>query len=600
MKLRIFEDARTFETDLAAPVELGRQQEQEPGPYAVVKDGREPRVVIAWNPEVEGFSRRYIRLEPLPGGRVRVTNLSEHFPLPVAERPGPIPPGGSAELLPPFRLPLAGRTVTVGEPEADSQGLLRLAELTMIPGVRPVPAPARPAFPPLGGPQLDQLIAWLQTTMGVLHGAVGSAAFLPRAAEALVEIVGLHSGRVLLRERGRWEVTAAHGAAGGGRLAWQPSDTVLDALVREKRTVWERPRRDAPAASLEGLQTVVAAPLLDADGGVIGALYGELSRAGAAADRPEGKLEAVLVELLACGVSAGLARQRQEREAVRNQALFEQFFTAALAAQLRERPDLLRGRTETVTVLFCDIRDWSGISGRLAPEATEKWLRDVLEELSACVLDEDGVLVDYVGDELLAMWGAPTPQPEQTAQAARAALAMLGALGRLNERWRPTLGEDMDVGIGINRGRAQVGNIGSAYKFKYGPLGDMVNVASRTQGLTKYLKCRLLLTAEARAHLGGGFDARRVCRVRLVNIPKPADVHEVAPTADGRAEFFRASEEALDALEKGQFAAAARQAAALLERHPGDGPALLVMSRAADALMRNGQGFDPVWTAPGK
>jgi adenylate cyclase len=601
MKLHIFEDARSFETELTGPLELGRQQEHEPGPYAVRTGGSVPRLVIAWNPEVEGFSREHLRLEPLPGGRVRVRNRSQRFPVPVSPGDGPIPPGGSADLVPPFRLTLPGRTIAVSDAEADGPGLLRLAEQTLVPDVTGTHAPGRRAFPSLSEPQLDQVVAWLQTTIGVLNDAVGSAAFLPRAAEALVEIVGLHAGRVLLHENGRWAVKVARGAAGGDPPAWQPSDTVLGALLREKRTVWERRRPHAvPSVSLEGLQTVVAAPLLDAAGGVVGVLYGERFGTRAAADGPVGPLEAVLVELLAGGVAAGLARQRQEQEAARNQTLFEQFFTAPLAAQLRERPDLLRGRAETVTVLFCDVRRSSAIGSRLEPDVTERWIHDVLGELSRCVLEEGGVLVDYAGDELMAMWGAPTPQPDQTERAARAALAMLRARDVLNDRWRQTLDEEMDLGVGVNRGRAQVGNMGSAYKFKYGPLGDVVNVASRTQGMTKHLKCRLLVTADARAHLGAALDARRVCQVRLVNIPRPVQLYEVAAAAEGRSDFFRASEQALDALEARQFAAAGRQAAALLEREPGDGPALLLMARAADALMRNAEGFDLVWTAPGK
>jgi adenylate cyclase len=95
-----------------------------------------------------------------------------------------------------------------------------------------------------------------------------------------------------------------------------------------------------------------------------------------------------------------------------------------------------------------------------------------------------------------------------------------------------------------------VGNWGSEYKFKYGALGDAVNVASRVQGVTKYLKCRLLVTAAAREHLGNRYAARRVVRIRLVNIDEPVDLYEVAAAGDDRAEFFAASEGALDRFEE--------------------------------------------------
>ncbi len=599
MKLRLFEDARYSELDFTKPIELGRQQPKEGDLFdATTADDGTRRVVIAWNPEEDYFSRQHLRIEPLPGGGVRVTNTSKYFPFGVVGR-GELLPGEQTDLTPPFSLQRRGRTLTVESDEEDGGSLLRLAGETTVPDYAGSPA-GRVAFPTLSRPQLVRVIDWLQQTIGVIQSAVGSAAFRQLAARALVEIVGMTTGRLLLRREAGWEVDADYGVADGERRAWEPSATVLNALLRDRRTVWERPASHAdPVKSLLGLRTVVAAPLLGAAGDVIGALYGEL-RAGADFARSAGPLEAVLAELLAVGVAAGLARQRQEQEAIRSQALFEQFFTAALAAQIRENPDMLRGQTQTVTVLFADIRNSSRVAGRLAPEVTEKWIQDVLGVLSQCALDEGGVLVDYSGDQLMALWGAPKGQPDQTARAVRAGCAMVRSLDGLNARWREALGEDMDVGVGINRGVAQVGNVGSAHRFKYGALGDMVNVASRVQGLTKYLKCRLLVTKGAHAHLGPGFDSRRVCQARPVNIEPAIHLYEVASAAEGRSGLFRASEEALDDLEQGRFAAASRKAASLLEQHPGDGPVLLLIARGADALVRNGEGFDPVWVPPGK
>jgi adenylate cyclase len=168
------------------------------------------------------------------------------------------------------------------------------------------------------------------------------------------------------------------------------------------------------------------------------------------------------------------------------------------------------------------------------------------------------------------------------------------------ERWREALGEAMDLGIGVNTVPARVGNTGSRFKFKYGPLGNTVNVASRVQGLTKYLKCRLLVTAETSGRLDQRFIARRVCKTRVVSIKEPVVLCEVrAAGPPERETFFRASEAALDALEEGEFALAARRAGYLLQEHGGDGPLLLVLSRAADMLMHGGV-FDPVWEPPGK
>jgi adenylate cyclase len=456
-------------------------------------------------------------------------------------------------------------------------------------------------LPTLDSVQFNSLIGWLQTTMSVLQSTVGSADFLEKATAALVQIVGLHSGRVLLLEKDEWTTAAVCNAPSKAGKMSRPSRYVLERLRREKRTFWQQPGQQNDAVSLQSVEAVVAAPILCGDGHVIGALYGERGRDDNPLAKPVGKLEAMLVELLACGVATGLSRQQQQLSLLKAQIQFEQFFTPDLARQLWEQPDLLEGRDAQVTLLFCDVRGFSRAAEKLGPAGTVRWIGDVMSELSECVLDEGGVLVDYIGDELMAMWGAPRDQPDQAARAVRAAVAMLGRLPGLTKQWHDTLGEPVGVGIGINTGLARVGNTGSRFKFKYGPLGNPVNLASRIQGLTKYLRCRLLVSAATVSRLDNRFIWRRVCKARVVNIVEPVELFEVALASEERRGFYQESEEAMHALEAGDFAMAARRAGALLLEHPGDGPLLLVLSRAAQMLMQGrNASFDPVWEPPGK
>jgi adenylate cyclase len=229
-------------------------------------------------------------------------------------------------------------------------------------------------------------------------------------------------------------------------------------------------------------------------------------------------------------------------------------------------------------------------------------MNDVLSELSTCVLNEEGVLVDYIGDEIIAMWGAPRSQPDQAVRGVRAGLAMLNqALPRLNERWQELLQGPMELGVGVNTGLAQVGNTGSRYKFKYGPLGDAVNLASRVQGVTKHLGCPLLVTRSTREQLNAEFIARRVCQAALVNMPGPVDLYQVEAAALAeRRDYFHASEQALASLEARAFVEAARAAAPLLQDTPADKPLLLILARATHHMLYSGARFDPVWEPPGK
>ena len=107
---------------------------------------------------------------------------------------------------------------------------------------------------------------------------------------------------------------------------------------------------------------------------------------------------------------------------------------------------------------------------------------------------------------------------------------MLASLPEMSERWQSVLGEPIDLGIGVNTGVAQVGNTGSHRKFKYGALGNTVNLASRVQGATKYMKTRLLVTGSTRAQLDDEVACRRLCTVGVVNINQPVDLYELVPS----------------------------------------------------------------------
>ena len=159
----------------------------------------------------------------------------------------------------------------------------------------------------------------------------------------------------------------------------------------------------------------------------------------------------------------------------------------------------------------------------------------------------------------------------------------------------------MALGIGINSGIARVGNTGSHHKFKYGPLGNTVNLASRVQGATKYLRSPILITGSTHSQLDAGFQSRRLCLVRVVNIVEPVELHELADSDQSAwAELKYGYEAALAAFERRDFRSAARVLSGLLETWPDDGPSLLLLARAANCLNAPLSEFNPVWELPGK
>ena len=169
-------------------------------------------------------------------------------------------------------------------------------------------------------------------------------------------------------------------------------------------------------------------------------------RRGAGRSPEISPLEAQLTQVLAAAVAAGLARVESEAQASRRRVQFEQFFTSDLVAALDSDPALLEGREREVTVLFADIRGFSAVSERLSPRLTCELVRDVMEHLTARIMESAGVVVDYVGDGLLAMWNAPLEQPDHAVRACRAALAMRDGLPELNRNWQDRLRGNLGLG----------------------------------------------------------------------------------------------------------------------------------------------------------
>src|SRR5207249_1906686 len=145
------------------------------------------------------------------------------------------------------------------------------------------------------------------------------------------------------------------------------------------------------------------------------------------------------------------------------------------------------------------------------------------------------------------------------------------------ERWHAELAEPIRLGIGVNSGRASVGQIGSHIKFKYGPRGSVVNVASRVQGANKFWKTALLITEHTHSHLDAAFSTRRLGPVRVVNIAEPVTLYEMAPPGQSHWAGLKQNYEiALAQFEKREFRQAARTLGNMLPDFPDDGPSFVL------------------------
>lgn len=168
-------------------------------------------------------------------------------------------------------------------------------------------------------------------------------------------------------------------------------------------------------------------------------------------------------------------------------AAFTQFVSEDMLKELLRDPDKLRltGKEHDITVLFLDIRGFTAFSEKKSPAIVVNRLNELLEIVTHVIINHDGTVDKYIGDAVMAFWGAPAADKKQATKAIKAALEI---------RRKIESETDFKIGVGINYGNAIIGNIGSTKRFDYTAIGDTVNTASRIEGLTKSLGASIVVS----------------------------------------------------------------------------------------------------------
>ena len=236
--------------------------------------------------------------------------------------------------------------------------------------------------------------------------------------------------------------------------------------------------------------------------------------------------------LLALAIAANRFRASHRRTLEIRRA-FAHYLHPDLVERLAHQPDLLRpgGEEQELTILFADVRGFTGIAERLPAGELVRLMNDYFTEMTERVVAEGGMLDKYVGDGLIAVFGAPVPQADQALRACRAALAMRAALPALREQWRAAGIEEFDIGIGINTGPVVIGNLGSRLRFDYTVLGDEVNVASRLEALTRSTGVGILVSAATLGHAGPALETRFIDEVQVRGRDRPVALYELVGLA---------------------------------------------------------------------
>jgi adenylate cyclase len=162
----------------------------------------------------------------------------------------------------------------------------------------------------------------------------------------------------------------------------------------------------------------------------------------------------------------------------------------------------LAGEKKKLTLFFSDIRSFTTLTEKSDPAELLKQLNQYLEAMTDIIFRYDGIVDKFIGDGIMAHWGAFTPERPNARMAAQAALEMIRKLGELNRGWAAAGKPQLDIGIGLNTGEAIFGNIGTGKKVDFTCIGDSVNLASRLEGANKEFHTHIIISASTRAELG--------------------------------------------------------------------------------------------------
>ncbi len=278
--------------------------------------------------------------------------------------------------------------------------------------------------------------------------------------------------------------------------------------------------------------------------------------------------------------------EEQEKRKVRS--AFQQYAPPEVIRRLLRDPERVKPRKTEVSVLFSDIRGFTTISETLDAQALAGLLNGYLTEMTRIIFRYQGTLDKYIGDAVMAIWGAPFDEPDHAQRCCLGAVSMLARLAELQLQWRAQGSPVLEIGIGINTGIASVGNMGSSLRYGYTAMGDAVNLAARLEGLNKEYGTQILISEFTRRVLRNDqFIFREIDFIRVKGKLQPVTIYEIlGPRAreNSGEELVALFGAAREAYKHRDWRTARSAWAAILERWPDDGPSRVFLARCEEYI----------------
>jgi adenylate cyclase len=263
---------------------------------------------------------------------------------------------------------------------------------------------------------------------------------------------------------------------------------------------------------------------------------------------------------------------------------FKSYLSPALVDQLTANPDLLNfgGEEKNLSILFSDIRSFTNLSETVTPSELSRFLQAYMDPMTDCVLKNKGTLDKYIGDAVMAIFGAPVPSARHPVEACQAALDMIAGLDAIVETV-PDLERlfPIRIGVGVHTGTVVVGNLGSSQHFNYTVIGDAVNLASRIEGLTKNYGVDVMISDVTYDQVKSHFVCRDLDRVRVKGKQEPVGLYELIGRTvdDPHLLFLNKWHEALSLYRDREFEAAKTVFNECLSLRPGDHSSVVYVGR---------------------
>jgi adenylate cyclase len=297
----------------------------------------------------------------------------------------------------------------------------------------------------------------------------------------------------------------------------------------------------------------------------------------------------------------------EEKEKRRVRSAFGQYLSPEVIRRLLVNPRLVEPKKTEITVMFSDIRGFTTISEKLDAQDLALFLNQYLSDMTSLVFDHQGTLDKYIGDAVMAFWGAPFEELGHAAKACNTAVKMMERVRELQKGWEAEGKPHLDIGIGVNTGMASVGNMGSALRYGYTALGDTVNLSSRLEGLNKDYGTHILVNETTYAAVkNDGLVFRELDLIRVKGKLQPVTIYELIgrmgehsvygtpEETSSRLELFR---QARALYRQRQWQAAQNAFQAILDRWPDDGPSRAYWKRCQEYLFEEPpSGWDGVFT----